>query len=116
MAVDLGQVRKGMHMRSLDGEDLGRVAEVWLGTDPTSATARCDEAVCSRIEVHRGVLRRRVLYVPYNAVAGVSGEGVILGVDRTRARRWTTPPRWLPKPQAGKISVGGDVAGPPGSL
>ena len=32
MAVNLAQIRKGMHVRSSDGEDLGKVAELpgWI--------------------------------------------------------------------------------------
>ncbi len=98
MAVDIGQVRKGMHVRSSDGVDLGKVAEVWLGTDPTSAAARCDDEVCSRVEVHRGLLRKQVLYVPYSGIADVSGDAVTLGVDESTAhsRNWSARPKWIP--------------------
>ena len=103
MAVDMGQVRKGMHVRSSDGADLGKVAEVWLGTDPTAAHARCDEEVCSRVEVHRGLLRKQVLYVPYSAIAAVSGTDVMLYVDAQTAwaKGWSRKPAWLP----GEIEV-----------
>ncbi len=98
MAVDIGQVRKGMHVHSSDGADLGKVAEVWLGTDPTSATARCDEEVCSRVEVHRGLLRKQVLYVPYSGIADVSGDTVTLGVNESgvQSKNWAVRPRWIP--------------------
>jgi hypothetical protein len=79
----VGQVRKGMHVHSSDRADLGKVAEVWLGTDPASATARCDEEVCSRVEVRRGLLRKQVLYVPYSGIADVSGDTVTLGVNES---------------------------------
>jgi hypothetical protein len=115
MAVEIGKIRKRMRVRTSNGEVLGRVAEVWLGTDPTSATARCDEAVCSRIEVHQGLVRKRVLFVPYNAIRDVSAEGLTLGVDRAtaRAKNWASPPRWLPKARVWIAPPGGE---PPGSL
>ncbi len=98
MAVDLGQVRKGMHVRTSDGTDLGKVAEVWLGTDPTSASARCDEEVCSRVEVRQGLLRKQVIYIPYNAIAGVSGDTITLSASETDVHKpgWVQRPRWLP--------------------
>ncbi len=99
MAVDIGRVRKGMHVRSSDNADLGKVAEVWLGTDPTSASARCDEEVCSRLEVRRGLVRKQVLYIPYNAIATVGDAGVVLNVDESKAKNWAGAPKWLPKAQ-----------------
>ncbi len=95
MAVDIGQVRKGMHVRSSDKADLGKVAEVWLGTDPTAANVRCDEELCSRIEVHHGLLRKQVLYIPYNAIDTVGDAGVVLTVGEIKAKGWSAAPKWL---------------------
>ncbi len=105
MAIDIGQVHKGMEVHTLDGVNLGKVEEVWLGTDPASATARCDEEVCSRLEVHRRerLFKDVVLYVPYSAIAAVSGEAVTLNVDAQTAgaKGWSRKPAWLP----GEIEV-----------
>jgi hypothetical protein len=105
MAVDIGQIRKGMRVHASDGTDLGKVTEVWLGTDPKAAHARCDEEVCSRIEVHRRerLFRDVVLYVPYSAIAAVSGKDVVLYVDAQTAgaKGWSRKPAWLP----GEIEV-----------
>ncbi|MDP9409761.1 MAG: hypothetical protein M3P70_04535 [Actinomycetota bacterium] len=45
------RVRQGMKVRSSDGVLLGRVAEIWCGTDPKERGEECDETVCSRVEV-----------------------------------------------------------------
>ena len=111
MAVDIGRVRKGMQVRSSDNADLGKVAEVWLGTDPTSTSARCNEEVCSRIEVRRGLVRKQVLYIPYNVIATVGDAGVVLSVDESKAKGWAGTPKWLPKVQAWNPPAGGS---PPG--
>ena len=97
MAVDIAQIRKGMQVRSSDGVDLGKVAEVWLGTDPARSTDRCDEELCSRVEVHQGLLRKSVLYVPYSGIADVSGDTVTLSVDEAGAHSpgWTHKPAWI---------------------
>ena len=99
MSVEIGRIRKGMEVRASDGDVLGRVAEVWVGTDPGSTQPRCDEEVCSRLEVRRRerLVREVVLYVPYSAIAGVSDEGVALGVDGEAARSsgWSHRPRWI---------------------
>ena len=99
MAIDIGQVHKGMEVHTLDGVNLGKVEEVWLGTDPTSATARCDEEICSRLEVRRGGLLRKgeTLYIPYSAIEWVSGGVVSLNVDEgtARERGWGRKPGWI---------------------
>ncbi len=101
MSVDLGQVRKGMEVHSSDGVCLGKVKEVWLGTDPTSTHARCDEEMCSRLEVHHRerLMRKVVMYVPYSAISGVSGKVVTLNVDAQTARSkgWSRKPGWIPE-------------------
>jgi hypothetical protein len=102
-----------MRVRSSDGVFLGRVAEVWCGTDPKEG-GEWDQAVCSRIEVHpaaasllqRLARRRRpagpALYVPCDAIAGVLGKRIELGVAaRVAAERWTREPMWIRKARAG---------------
>ena len=96
--VAIARVRKGMEVRTSDGENLGKVAEVWAGTDPTASNPRCDEELCSRVEVHGGGLfKRSVLYIPYNAIAEVGDKHVTLNIDATTVneRAWNAPPRWV---------------------
>ncbi len=99
MSVDLGQVHKGMEVLSTDGVCLGKVKEVWLGTDPASTHARCDEEVCSRLEVHHRehLIKDVVMYIPYSAIAGVSGNQVLLNVDAETAnsKGWSYKPHWI---------------------
>src|SRR3712207_1263644 len=80
--------------RTADGQHLGKVTAVWLGTDPTAANPRCDEELCSRLEVHHGFLGHRVLYVPYSAIADVVADQVTLNVDAAtvQERAWTQKP------------------------
>ncbi len=54
MAVEIEKVTKGMSVLTSDGVQFGMVADVWIGSDPTVETGRCDDEVCSRLEVHRG--------------------------------------------------------------
>ncbi|MDQ3930137.1 MAG: PRC-barrel domain-containing protein [Chloroflexota bacterium] len=97
--IDLGQVREGMEVVTRDGQSLGKVKEVWLGTDPSSSTQRCDEEICSRLEVqHGGILRRgERYYIPYSAIAVVAGGRVVLGVDEAtlQTRGWARKPGWI---------------------
>ncbi len=67
---------------------------MWLGADLASASARCDE-VCSRAEVHRGLLRKQVIYVPYNAIAEVLGDALTLTVGERHGPGWVQRPKWL---------------------
>jgi hypothetical protein len=93
----IAHVRKGMEVHTADGQKLGKVAEIWLGTDPTASNPRCDEELCSRLEVHGGsLLKRTVLYVPYSAIANVAADHVALNTDAAtvQERAWTQKPRW----------------------
>ena len=93
------QVRKGMQVKTADGVKLGKIKEIWYGTDPTEQEPRCDEAVCSRLEVVHGLVRREVFYIPYNALADVAGRSVILNVDAAALdeKGWTFKPQWIPR-------------------
>ncbi len=94
----IAHVRKGMEVHTADGQTLGKVAKVWLGTDPTAATPRCDEEICSRLEVMSGgFFKRRVLYVPANTLANVTADRVILSLDAAAVndRDWVQRPRWM---------------------
>ena len=92
----VARVRTGMEVHTSDAQKLGKVAEVWLGTDPTATHPRCDEELCSRLEVHHGFLGHSVLYVPYSAIAAVAADQVTLNVDAATvsARAWTQKPRF----------------------
>ena len=92
----LAQVHKGMEVKTADERSLGKIAHVWFGDDPGSSQ-RCDEEVCSRLEVHlprRGGTR----YIPYNAIAGVSGQTVSLNITEAvvHNKLWQQRPSWLP--------------------
>lgn len=92
------QVRKGMAVQSSDGHTLGTVERVWFGTDPTAQDPRCDDELCSRLEVHHGgFLRRRALYVPASAIAAVAGKQVTLTMDAATVNEhdWITLPSWI---------------------
>ena len=94
----IAQVRKGMEVHTADGQKLGKVAEVWLGTDPTATNPRCDEEICSRLEVHQGsFFKRSVLYVPYSAIADVAAGRVTLSIDAATVneRDWIKQPGWI---------------------
>ncbi len=94
----VARVRKGMEVHTADGQTLGKVAKVWLGTDPTAANPRCDEEICSRLEVTSGgFFKRRVLYVPANTLANVTADRVILSLDAATVneRDWVQRPRWM---------------------
>ncbi len=94
--IPIARIRKGMEVTTADGQKLGKVAEVWAGTDPTASNPRCDEEICSRLEVHGGgVFSRKVRYIPYNAIADVTDK-VTLNVDAATVdeRAWNARPRW----------------------
>lgn len=96
--VDVAQVGEGMVVLTSDGAELGTVAEVWIGTDPGSDGERCDEEVCSRLEVQRGGFpERSVLYVPSGAIDQVLVKSVLLNVDEATARSggWSHRPKWI---------------------
>ncbi len=90
------RIRAGMEVRSSDGVRLGKILEVWCGQDPASGNSQWDEEVCSRLEVNRR--GNTPIYVPYRAVAEVSGKRVTLGVDARTAtsKGWNRKPKWIP--------------------
>ena len=93
----MAQIHEGMEVKTSDGKTLGRIANVWVGTDPISSSVRCDDEVCSRLEVHLPHRRGR-RYIPYSVIAGVSGRSVNLNVDEktVNERLWHQRPPWLP--------------------
>ena len=92
--IDITQIRTGMEVQAADGVTLGKIAEVWVGTDPKDSTTRCDEDTCSRLEVH---VRGGRMYIPYSAIAGMSGKRVTLNVDAAtaQAKPWKYRPPWI---------------------
>ena len=94
----IARVRKGMEVYTTDGQTLGKVTNVWVGTDPTATNPLCDEEVCSRLEVQSGGLfKRSTLYVPYSAIGDVAADRVTLNIDATTVheRAWNQKPRWV---------------------
>ena len=94
----IARVRKGMPVYTTDDQRLGKVAEVWLGMDPTASNPLCNDELCSRLEVtSRSLIKRSTLYVPYSAIAGVKADQVMLNVDAATARMrpWKQKPAWI---------------------
>ena len=91
-------VRQGMSVHTADGTHLGKVTRIWYGSDPTSNTIRCDEEICSRLEVHHGtLLKDNVLYIPYHVIGEVVGNDVRLNIDAATVydHDWLQRPRWM---------------------
>ncbi len=96
--TSITQVREGMTVHTADGTNLGKVTRIWYGTDPTANTTRCDEEICSRIEVHhRNLLKDNVLYIPYHVVGEIDSNNVRLSIDAATVydHDWRQRPRWL---------------------
>ncbi len=94
----IAQVRSGMAVQTADGHPLGKVAQVWVGSDPTASSPRCDDERCSRLEVQRGrLLTRQVRYVPISAIAAVATDHVTLKVDAAAVdeQDWLRRPQWI---------------------
>ncbi|HEY0735296.1 MAG TPA: hypothetical protein VGD69_10365 [Herpetosiphonaceae bacterium] len=115
MAIDnvMTSIHKGMDVRSEEGVSLGTVAHVWMGIDPSGGQP-CDEEECSRLEIHlphRGGTR----YVPYGAVADVSGKTVKLNLsaEAFNEKLWHRRPDWLP-PETANVDFD-HLVRPPGS-
>ena len=90
----LTHLRPGMQVLGADGQLVGKVHEVWIGSDPRQSSERCDEDACSRLEVQRGAAR---VYIPYNAIAEVAGKAVRLNLDAAAVNEkgWHRKPRWI---------------------
>lgn len=109
------QVRDEMEIRTSNGVLLGRVKDVLWGTDVTGhrhSLAQLgiretgdteDEAVVSTAGVSDAVLKAHcessgdTIFVPHQAVDGVSERCVMLYVDdlAVDASNWHTPPAWV---------------------
>lgn len=114
MAIEnvMGSIRNGMQVQTEDGRSLGTVAHVWFGTDPTG-NQPCDEDQCSRLEVHFPY-GGGACYIPYPAIAAVSGKTVQLNLteDEFNQKTWHRRPRWLPAEGESPVL---DVLGKPSS-
>ena len=90
----VSRIREGMDVRTSDNVRLGKIAQVWIGADPASNTERCDEELCSRLEVHH---RDERLYIPYSAISDVDNRTVHLNVNAAAADEhdWTRRPSWI---------------------
>lgn len=90
-------VREGMKVTTSDGVDLGKVRQIYFGTEPVDKFSQCDDETC--IEVHRGGLIGKgvTMYVPCRAVESVFGETVTLNVDMetASAKGWARKPAWI---------------------
>ncbi len=90
----IAQIHEGMEVHTADDAKLGKIARVWIGTDPSGGSTRCDEDVCSRLEVHT---REGTLFIPSNAIARVAGKWVTLTVDAAGIHEhdWFRRPDWI---------------------
>ena len=90
----VSRIRPGMQVHGTDGQLVGKVTEVWVGSDPRHSSERCDEEECSRLEVHHGASR---FYIPYNAIGDVAGTVVRLTMDAAMVNEkgWYRKPLWI---------------------
>ena len=87
------QIREGMEVTTSDGEKLGKVKQIWYGSETLSSRTPGAEETC--FEVQKGLLGREKLYIPCRFVSQVSGQTVQLSADSQTAR---TTPSWHVKP------------------
>ena len=90
----LTQLKEQMLVVSADEHFLGRIEHIWYGLDPDPHNPRCDEEVCSRLEVpYHGT----TFYIPFNAIAHVSWDAVVLTVDAATVdeKGWYRKPSWI---------------------
>lgn len=86
--------RIGTQVLTNDGGVLGTITAVWQGADATDGAPH-DETLGVQQPEHDV---EGLLYIPSTAIARMSGQGVILTVDRTQvtARGWRYRPDWIP--------------------
>ncbi len=92
----ISQVRVGMDVVTSDGDSLGRVTQVYSGTEPSDPLEQCEDESC--MEVHRQLLGREFVdYIPCRAIADVSEDAVRLkvGTDAAGIQGWGSRPGWL---------------------
>ena len=90
----LTQIKEQMLVVSADAQPLGRIQYLWYGLDPDQHTPRCDEEVCSRLQVQ---YHGNTFYIPFNAIAHVRGDEVVLTVAAAMVdeKGWYRKPRWI---------------------
>ena len=90
----LTRIREGMTVRAADGQALGRIRHVWYGRDPDQHHPRCDEEVCSRLEIQ---YHGTTFFIPFNAIAQSQGNEVVLTVDAATVaeKGWYRKPLWI---------------------
>jgi len=89
------QLHEGMEVRTADGSKLGKISQVWYGTS-VGGPAQSEEETC--IELHRGLLGRETLYLPYHLIKEVDENAVILSVDEQTVHEtpsWHRKPTWI---------------------
>jgi hypothetical protein len=93
------QIQEGMEVHTADDVKLGKITQVWIGTDPASTSEQCDEELCSRLQVQHG---DDILFIPLNVLARVSARWVILTIPVAAVHEhdWSRPPLWI-RSQAG---------------
>ena len=102
----INQVREGMDVYGSDGEKIGEVGDVNIGTAAGSVTSTTTSEERSYFQVRRGFLGLGDdLWIPAEEIAEVGGDGVTIRAtaDEAGRRGWNTEPV---TPEPG--SAGGD--------
>ncbi len=94
----LSQLKEHMLVVSADAQPVGRIQFIWYGVDPDQHTSRCDEEVCSRLQVQ---YHGNTFYIPLNAIARVEWDEVVLTVDAAMVEEtgWYRKPPWIDDPE-----------------
>ena len=94
----LAQLKEYILDVSADAYPLGRIQHIWCGVDPEQHSSRCDEEVCSRLQVQ---YHGNTFYIPVNAIARVDWDEVVLTVDAATIEEtgWYRKPRWIDDPE-----------------
>lgn len=89
------QLQKGMEVYTTEGAKIGKVDQVWFGSS-VGGHGMDEEETC--MEVHRGLIRKEVMFLPCRVVAGVEGSRVRLNVDEATIQAtpsWHRKPSWI---------------------
>jgi hypothetical protein len=89
------QLHEGMEVYTADGTKLGKISQVWYGTSVGVPTTT-EEETC--FELHRGLLGRETLYLPYRLVTDITGSTIRLSADEQTIREtpsWHRKPAWI---------------------
>lgn len=90
----IAQIHEGMDVHAADDVRVGKITQVWIGTDSARTTEQGDEELCSRLEVHH---RDGPLYIPITMVDHVSARWVMLTIPAREVHEhdWARPPLWI---------------------